>query len=261
MISLSNVFRSFNTISTEGQAREITIRSLAVPREEESEEVVELTQADIYAERDRLLKAAHHEIEQEKLEIEQLRQTAVEDISSMQLAWQDEKAVLQQQAYDEGFQVGFEEGHSKVLGDMASALQIANEATEQSHKNAQQYLDSQERVILELGMRTAERIMGQILQDDEESYLAVVKRALKEAREMKEIKLYVSLDYFELVSDNRAELAAIFPSDVPFLIFANDEFESTECYIETNHGRIVVSIDEQLNELRERLVEIMESGD
>ena len=36
---------------------------------------------------------------------------------------------------------------------------------------------------------------------------------------------------------------------------------ATECYIETNHGRIVVSIDEQLNELREKLVEIMESGD
>ncbi|MEK5039551.1 flagellar assembly protein FliH [Sporosarcina sp. FSL K6-3457] len=257
---MSNVFRSFNTISTEGQAREITIRSLAVPLEVDSE-VVELTQADIHAERDRLLKAAHHEIEQGKAEIEQLRQTAVEDISSMQVAWQDEKAVLQQQAYEEGFQVGFEEGHSKVLGDMASALQMANEATEQSRKNAQQYLDSQERVILELGMLTAERIMGQTLQDDEESYLSVVKRALKEAREMKEIKLYVSLDHFELVSDNRTELAAIFPPDVPFLIFANDEFESTECYIETNHGRIVVSIDEQLNELRERLVEIMEGGD
>ena len=73
-------------------------------------------------------------------------------------------------------------------------------------------LMSQERVILELAMRTAERIIGQTLEDDEESYLSVVKRALKEAREMKEIKLYVSLDYFELVSDNRSELASIFPA-------------------------------------------------
>ena len=110
-------------------------------------------------------------------------------------------------------------------------------------------------------MLSAERIIGQTLQDDEEIYLSVVKRALKETREMKEIKLYVSLDYFELVSDNRSELASIFPPNVPFLIFANDDFESTECYIETNHGRIVVSIDEQLNELREKLIGIMESGD
>ena len=99
---------------------------------------------------------------------------------------------------------------------------------------------------------TAERIIGQTLEDDEEIFLSIVKRGLKEAREMKEIKLYVSLDYFELVSDNRDELASIFPPDVPFIIFVNEDFESTECYIETNHGRIVVSIDEQLNELREQ---------
>ena len=93
-------------------------------------------------------------------------------------------------------------------------------------------------------------LLDKTLEDDEEVYLSVVKRALKEAREMKEIKLYVSLDYFELVSDNRSELASIFPPNVPFLIFANDDFESDDCYIETNHGRIVVSIDEQLNELK-----------
>uniref|UniRef100_UPI00406CAF57 flagellar assembly protein FliH n=1 Tax=Sporosarcina sp. FSL K6-2383 TaxID=2921556 RepID=UPI00406CAF57 len=259
MISLSNVFRSFNMLSQQGQMREISIRSLTIPQELDVKD--ELTLEDVLAERDRLLKAAKHEIEQGKAEIEQMRQIATEDISAMQEAWQDEKTVLQQQAYDEGFQVGFEEGRNKALADMDNAVRIANEATEQSYKNAQQYLDSQERVILELGMRTAERIMGQVLEEDETNYITVVKRALKEAREMKEIKLYVSLNYFELVSDNRAELAAIFPPDVPFLIFANEEFEAAQCYIETNHGRIVVSIDEQLNELREGLVEIMEGGD
>ena len=45
----------------------------------------------------------------------------------------------------------------------------------QSNKNAQQYLESQERVILELGMRTAERIIGQTLQDEEESYYRLSK--------------------------------------------------------------------------------------
>jgi len=33
----------------------------------------------------------------------------------------------------------------------------------------------------------------------------------------------------------------------------------TDCYIETNHGRIMVSIDEQLNALRLKLHEILES--
>ena len=43
------------------------------------------------------------------------------------------------------------------------------------------------------------------------------------------------------------------------MIFVNEDLEDTECYIETNHGRIVVSIDEQLNELRLKLYEILDS--
>ncbi|WP_342512606.1 flagellar assembly protein FliH [Sporosarcina sp. FSL K6-1522] len=256
---MSNIFRSYQMVSEEGKAKPIGIRNLIPPQDIDPSE--ELTLDMVLAERDRLLQEANRKIEDDKAAIEQMRQMATEDIATMQTTWESEKALLQQQAYDEGFQVGYGEGRDKALSDMAAAIQSANEATTQSYENANKYLVSQERVILELAMRTAERIIGQTLRDEEEVYLSVVKRALKEAREMKEIKLYVSLGYFELVSDNRAELAAIFPPDVPFLIFANDDFESTQCYIETNHGRIVVSIEEQLNELRERLVEIMESGD
>ena len=84
---------------------------------------------------------------------------------------------------------------------MTSSVQLANEVTEKAYENAKQYLESQERVILELAMRAAERIIGETINDEEEQFLSIVRRALKEAREMKEIKLYVSIDYFQLVSD------------------------------------------------------------
>lgn len=61
------------------------------------------------------------------------------------------------------------------------------------------------------------------------------------------------------MTGGREELAEIFPPDVPFLIFVNEDLNDTECYIETNHGRIVVSVDEQLKELRSKLIELLES--
>lgn len=259
MILLSNIFRSFNTSSEQGQTREIGIRSLTVPMDSES--TANLSLDAIYAERDRILKQANEVIATNKSEIEQMRQTAIDDISAMHNAWQDEKTVLQQQAYEEGFQIGHEEGRNKALAEMADTIRLTNDTTKLSEENAKHHLVNQERVILDLGIKTAERIIGKTLEEDEEVYLSIVRRALKEAREMKEVRLYVSIDYFKLISDNRQELASIFPPDVPFLVFANDDFSSTQCYIETNHGRIVVSIDDQLNELKERLVEIMESGE
>ena len=51
----------------------------------------------------------------------------------------------------------------------------------------------------------------------------------------------------------------MFPTDVPFMIFVNEDLSNTESYIETNHGRIVVSMDTQLNELRIKLREILDS--
>lgn len=256
---MSNIFRSQNNNLRDVATRRIGIRNLQPTIDQEPEQ--ELTLEEVMTERENLLTDAQRIISEEKLAVELMRKTAAEDIAAMQDTWQEEKKTLQQEAYDEGFQVGYQEGRDKVISDMTSSVQLANAVTEKAYENAKQYQESQERVILELAMRTAERIIGETITDEEEKFLPIVRRALKEAREMKEIKLYVSTDYFQLVSNHRSELASIFPPDIPFLIFANEDFEATECYIETNHGRIVVTIDDQLNELREQLIEILESGD
>ena len=257
MTSLSNLFRPLEKKSEEVKLRKIGIRNLT-PIEQNFKR--NITIEDVISERDLLLEEAQEKMRQEKDSINDMRTKTVEDITTMQSEWENEKKILQQQAYDEGFQTGFGEGRDKAHSDMATSIQLANDATSKSLENATQYQASQERVILELAMQTASRIIGEALEVNQERFLSVIRRALKEVQEMKEIKLYVSIDYYKLVSDNRGELAAIFPPEIPFLIFVNEDFDSTECYIETNHGRIVVSIDEQLNHLREQLIEIMESG-
>ena len=259
MISLSNVFRSSRTITGEGNVKEIAIRNLNRPMLDGKEDLI--SKETLFVERDRLLQEARRQIELEKADAEQMRHMAQEDIAAMQAAWEQEKTVLQQQAYEEAFQIGFEEGRKKSLSDMSESIKTANEVTSRAKENALKYMEEQERVILEIAIRTAERIIGKTLEENEEAFLTVVKRGLKEAREMKEIKLYVSVTHYDLISSNRSELASIFPPDIPFLIFANDDFDAHDCIIETNQGRVVVSVDEQLNELKEQLVEILESGD
>ncbi|AOV08270.1 flagellar assembly protein FliH [Sporosarcina ureilytica] len=255
---MSNVFKSFQA-SAKVPTRQISIRNF----NRVVEEIVDESNAMdlVLLERERQLENAQKSMEEERKSIQNMRQTAAQDIEAMQSAWKEERAQLEQRAYDEGFQIGFTEGRDKALADMKAAIEQANKITQKSKESAEEYQASQERVILELALRAAERILNEALEEDENKFLSVVKKALIEVREMKEVKLYVSVDDYGLVSANRSELAAIFPPDTPFLIFANEDFEATECYVETNHGRIVVSIDEQLNELRENLIEILESED
>ncbi|MCM3756715.1 flagellar assembly protein FliH [Sporosarcina aquimarina] len=255
---MSNIYRPGSNQTT--GVKKIGIRSLQTVTDNiETTTVPQMNLAEIIMERDRLINEAQTQASIERAAIEQMRATAHEDIDAMRNAWEAEKAALQQQAYEEAFQVGFEEGTKKSISDMQDTIKRVNETIEIAQKNGQSYLEHQERLILEIAMKSAERILGQSLEEKPELFVSIVKRGLKEAREMRDVKVYVSPEYYKLVSDSREELASIFPPDVPMLLFVNDEFKATECYIETNHGRIVVTVDEQLNEMKERLVELLES--
>lgn len=257
MTSLSKLFKSLDDGTNKTITKQIQIRPLHTRVEQdESSNVAQQT-----IERERQLQEAQTVIEQEKQEINQMRTQVITEIDEMRAAWENERQQLEQQAYEEGFQSGYQEGHSKALSDMSEAIQQANDITIQSKKLAEDYREQQERVILEIAMRVAERIMHTTLEENEECYLSIVKRALTEVREMKEIRLYVSTDDYELVTANKSELDVIFPPDVPFFIFPNEELERNACYIETNHGRMVVTVDEQLTQLKEGLIEVLEGDD
>ncbi|PIC97170.1 flagellar assembly protein FliH [Sporosarcina sp. P26b] len=259
MTSLSNLFRSERTVMNQSPTKEILIRNLQ-PSQPVEETVEPVSMGKVFMERNRLLQ----EMEQRKsivdTEIKQRLDQAAADVESMHAAWASEKEELQQQAYDEGFQAGYEDGRNKAVAEMREMIEAANETTTLSYENATQYLINQERVILDIGMHSAERIINRVIEEDDEAYLSIVRKGIKEAQESKEIKLFVPTEQFKMVTTHRSELASIFPPETPFLIFVNEDFNATDCFIETNHGRIVVSVDDQLNELKEQLVKIMEDG-
>lgn len=243
---------------------EIKLHNLFEPIRNEEEVEVEdttpkLTLEDVVRERDAMLKRADIQVAEEKAKLAAYRDEQLAALEALKEAWQEEKVQLQQQAYEEGFAQGYEDGVQKATADMTQSVVMANATITQANENAKAYIESQESVILELGLTAAERILNASLDRDEGLFVSIVKRGLKEAREMKEIKVYVSPEYHGIVTKNRDELAEMFPIDVKFMIFVNEDLAGTESYIETNHGRIVISIDEQLQELRLKLNEILDS--
>ena len=257
MTSLSKIFRNVYLNETKENSKPIQIRNLHVQEVVDTDEP--LTLDVLIQERSKMMEEVNQEIAETRSILTKDIEETKQYVRDQQNAWEEQKVAYQQQAYDEGFMQGIEEGRLKAQADMQSSLKLANESMKIAHENATKYLQQQEQVILELSIRTAERIIATKLEENEELFLSIVKRGLKEAREMKEIKLYVSPTYFELVSNNREELSSIFPVDVPFMIFVDEDMNETDCYIETNHGRIVVSIDEQVQELRRKLVDILDS--
>ncbi|MFJ8261538.1 flagellar assembly protein FliH [Rummeliibacillus sp. NPDC094406] len=258
MTSLSRIIRFDDPETSKEKFRTIEIKELFLSQEDVEEDI---TPHNILEERDKLLSEAHQNIQYQREAFEKQCLSERQALDEAKNKWQEDKIVLQQQAYDESFQQGLEEGRLKAEANMSEAIQLANNTIIQSKANAEQYLQEQEEIILDLAIRSAERILGTTLEENPERFIDIVRRGLKEAREMKEIKLYVSPTYHQLITDHREELCSMFPVGVPFMIFVNEDIGEMDCYIETNHGRIMVSIDQQLNELRLKLVEILESVD
>jgi flagellar assembly protein FliH len=262
---LSRIIRSTNAQPAEEAVIEIKLQSFfepihyVDPEEETLDDSHQLTLQDIENERQMMLQETTRQIEQQKAQFEAYRNEQLATIEALKQSWEEEKLVLQQQAHEEGFAQGYEEGIQKANSDMIHAIQTANATMYDAQQNAQAYIASQEAVILDIALTAAERILNAVLDRQDELFVSIVERGLKEAREMKEIKLYISPKYHALVSEHQEELAEMFPVNVPFMIFINEDLNDTESYIETNHGRIVISVDEQLQELRRQLYELIES--
>lgn len=263
---MSRIIRSTNAqLAEEKSIIEIKLHSFFEPihygdtAQELVDDTPQLTLEEIQQERQMMLLQAEQEIEQQKQQFEQFRNEQLQAVEALKQMWGEEKIVLQQEAYDVGFAQGYEEGVHKANANMQQSILTANETMRNAQVNAAAYIESQELVLLELALTSAERILNTQLERDDETFVAIIERALKEAREMKEIKVYVSPKYHKILTAHQAELAEMFPPNIQFLIFVNEDLQETESYIETNHGRIVVSVDEQLQELRRQLYELIES--
>ncbi|WP_404409549.1 flagellar assembly protein FliH [Jeotgalibacillus malaysiensis] len=197
----------------------------------------------------KLLEDAQRETEQLLLQIDEKKSQ-----------WLSEKEELQKQAYEEAFAQGYEEGRNKGYQDVTHLVTEAQEIVAASKATLQAHIEENEMVILDLAMKSAEKIMSQQLEDSPEKYLPIVKKGIKEAREMKEVKIYIAVQQFTFLQNERDELLAIFPTDVRLYIYPEEELEPYKCFIETANGRIDISIDTQLTELKAGLAEILRSS-
>ncbi|BCB03353.1 flagellar assembly protein FliH [Bacillus sp. KH172YL63] len=172
--------------------------------------------------------------------------------------WVIEREQLMQEAYNAGFLQGEEEGRNKGYGEYHQRLLEANEINERNKQLYEDYIQRAEKVILNLGIACAEKIINQQLEENPGQFLSIVERGLKEVRDLPHIQIHVHPSRHALLINHKSELEAVFPADVQCYIYANDDLETQECFIETNQGRVLVSVDSQLKELKLKLSHLLE---
>lgn len=254
MTLLSKIIKSRTGVQSEIKAKVIEIKDISC-----LQPVEEIDETDPLEQEKKLIlekfqQQAHEIIQRAEQEALLIKNQTLEE----KQAWNEEKALLIEEAKAIGFQQGLTEGQQQGFAQYNGQLDMVNQMTADLKGEYVRYIESAEKVILDLGMKVAERILHETIEEQPEKFLNIVKEALKEVKEHREVHILVHPTQYSFVIQCKDELDAIFPSNQQCYVYADDELSEFQCLIETSHGRVDASVDSQLTELKVKLMEFVE---
>lgn len=254
-ISLSRLIKSYSTKVNGTEVKQIHLKEIEKPLvSSELDENVLAIEKEKKAILENYEQEAQMIIHQARHERDQVLQT----IESEKAAWEQERLQWIEVAKKEGLELGLVEGRQQGYDEYAAVIAEARAVVEQSKTDAIEHVEKSEATILELAMKTAEKILDTALKEEPAYFVPLVKMALKEARDYKEVQIEIHPSQYEMIVTQSDELEALFPADVKFYIYPNKDLDVQQCFIESTNGRIDASVDSQLQEIKEKLFEILE---
>ena len=255
MILLSKLIKSqwSNPIPNEKKVISIKIfgtqeNEMMVPSIEEEQKNIQIILEEAKVEASQILNQAKKESD-----------LLYEQINLEREAWSQEKALLKSVAHEEGYEEGKKIGEQKGYSEYQDLLQEARQVVQSARKDYQAYLETSEKTILDLATKIAKKIIGTKIEENNDYFCALVKRAIKEVKDFPEVQLHVHPIHYEELLSKKDELMTVFANVVNLFIYPDSDLSEDSCLIESSNGRIDASIDTQLSEIKMKLTELLES--
>lgn len=256
MISLSRLIKSNFATPLLNQNKVISIKKFHLPKEEQ---VIPIEKGPTKEEINQAIKEAEKKAEQIIQEANDYAQSTKIAIEEEIKRLNEEAVQIAEEAKAQGYEDGLQQGRKRGYEEVQQLITEARQIVHQSKEDYLKKIESSEGMILQIGLSVAEKILGEELAKDEEIFLPIVKRAMKEVREAKEVQIQVNPSQYPLLIDKKDELLSLFPREVSLYIYPNGELGENDCIIESDHGRIDASVDQQLTLIKEKLFELLES--
>ena len=168
---------------------------------------------------------------------------------------------IKQQAYDDGYQKGQQEGYIQGKKSGLDEMQVLiNDAAEKAQrmlttgeKEAKEMILAAERQIIEIALAVAGRILACQVEENPMIVLPIVKKALEKVRDQEQIVLRVSADDYEVVVQAKQEFQNIVGREQALTISVDRTIERGSCIVDTSYGLVDAKIDTQFDALKKAL--------
>lgn len=254
MILLSRLIKSQVAYPDQPEKKVISIKKFQVCEIQENDQT-------------EIIPPSHDVLEEARLEAEQIILTARNeqesikaDLMQERLNWEQEKINLINEAKEDGYKAGWQEGESQGYAEYHSYIKEAQEVIKAAKSDYHSYLESSEKTILELAAKIASKIVATKIDDDQEYFLSLVKKAVKEVKNFSETQIHVHPNQYEVLLSKKEELLSVFTQDTNLVIYPDSDLSEGSCLIESPSGRIDAGIDTQLAEIKSALIESLEGA-
>ncbi|MGY3713921.1 flagellar assembly protein FliH [Sutcliffiella cohnii] len=191
----------------------------------------------------------------------QYKEEVLQQLLAEKENWESEKVILKQEAFNEGYKNGYDSGESEAKKDYETIINNANTTMRLAKEHYTEKLDMLEEEMLKISIKIAEKIIGTALSSDEVQFVSFVRQALKEVKEKEEIKVFVSPNRFSLLIDNKESLQSVVNNVSEIMIFADKELSEWSCWIDSSAGRMDATVDTQLEQIKEKLLQLVQKKD
>jgi flagellar assembly protein FliH len=264
MISLSRLIKSFDTASKEHERKVISLKSLS----QASNESVKSTGAEVKdiermkEQAKRIVADAGMQANNIRQEADQLYEHAEKQIKKEKQIWEQEKLRLIESAKQEGYEQGLKQGQADGLKQYEELIDDGKQLVEMIQKGYEKNISDSESTILLLGIKIAEKILKTEIQSNHNQFFNIVRSAIKEVKEQQHIQIRIHPNLYPFIISKKDELQSIFidPSTQLF-VYPDNDIEDHGCIVESSFGRIDASVDSQLEEIKQKLIELLEGDD
>ena len=158
-----------------------------------------------------------------------------------------------EQGYKEGYEIGYKEGKEASEKLIREALDIKNSYIEQRSK----LLKEAEEDLIDLVISIYEKVLYKNVEKDEEIIVNLVLNGIDNLEISEKLTVIVSKDNYESVEKSKEIILAKASLIDELDIRINSDMKKGDCILETSKGSVDVSIDNQLDEVKDLLTTIL----
>ncbi|WP_255472925.1 FliH/SctL family protein [Planomicrobium sp. CPCC 101079] len=158
------------------------------------------------------------------------------------------------EAAEKGYQAGYGQGILRAEEDYRQKQEKMQDLLELAYAEKEKIIQQAEPFLLELSVKTAEKVIKTELKQHDDQIINVVKQALSHIEESEDVHLQVSSEDYSVILPFFEELKTYIRADSQLKVIPVATLSKGDCIIHTTSGSYDATIDGQLEEIKKQLL-------